>query len=207
MTLNKKNLNIRGIISCSIVILYFGAFQSPEVIAQCSLIDPIRDSVFITFEKTISDAESEQVALLRVRNNSTCSVIITTGSAEKFYEPLPPKPTAKQVIHRKINYELPDSVLVPKVQYSYFVSGEERNSVGGDSFFGFTLLGRRSILFEVPLEHFSSDSSGRILLEFDYEWERENRARFNYPSVTHTVRFSGMDIPRKKGSYEMESPL
>lgn len=192
-----NNINLRRVIFSGLVVAFLFGFQISRVSAQCTLVDRSRDSVFITFEKTMGKAESQRTALLRLRNNSTCAVIITTGSADKFYEPVPPKSTLQQRVRRKINYELPDNALVPEVQYSYVENDNERNSVGGDSFFGFTLLGGRSILFEVPLEHFLADFLGRITLRFDYVWEQDNRSKHNYASVRHTVGFSGLDILKK----------
>ena len=118
----------------------------------------------------------------------------TTGSADKFYKPLPVNPTVLQRIKREIDYDLPDGVLVPEVQYRYPTLKGYNCNIGGDFFFGFNLLGNRSLLFEVPLKHFDSRFGG-LEIKFEYAWEQENRAKDNYGSIEHFVSFSSGELP------------
>lgn len=172
---------------------------SVQAASQCSLFDNSRDALFITYEKTAQvttdDGKIHKGVVLRLHNNSTCSVLITTGSAEKFIKPLPDNPTIMQRLKTEIEYELPDGVLVPEVQYRYRTSCGFEPSLGGDSFFRFGLRGGRTILFEVPLVHFGSKMRGGIEVVFEYEWERQNRAKFNFSSVEYTVYFGGGNLP------------
>jgi hypothetical protein len=163
------------------------------------LINNSRDALFITYERTAQvkiDGEDklQSGVILRLHNNSTCAVIITTGSADKFYKQLPANPTVLQRVKREID-DLPDGALVPDVQYRYQTSKETGVSVGGDYFFGLKLLGNRSILFEVPFKHFDVRFASKIVLPFDYAWEQESRAKVNYGSVETFVNYWTGELP------------
>jgi hypothetical protein len=167
--------------------------------AQCSLTDNSRDAVFITFERTaevkLDGREKLQPGVvLRLHNNSSCAVLIETGSAQKFYKPLPPDPTPLQRLRREVDHELPNGVLVPDVQYRYRTRNSSGMSVGGDMFFWFELVGGRSVLFEVPLSHLDVQAAG-IELRFRYAWEHSNRARTNHASTENIVRFGSSGLP------------
>lgn len=172
---------------------------SQKCSARCSLIDNSRDALFITYEKTAKVKTEggyiQEGVLLRLNNNSTCAVLVTTGSAEQFLKPIPENPTVLQRIRREIKYDLPDGILVPEVQYRYTTSNSSGLSVGGDNFYGFSLLGKRSILFEVPLKHFDLSSFNNITLIFQYVWEQEKRAKHSYATVESTVRFWTKELP------------
>lgn len=167
--------------------------------AQCLLTDNSRDALFITFERSAEvkiegEKKLQPGVVLRIHNNSNCAVIIQTGSAEKFYKPLPADSTPLQRVLREIEYELPDEALVPDVQYRYQTRKTSGRSVGGDMFFGFILVGNRSLLFEVPFKHLDVQTSG-IELQFKYAWEHLNRAQTNYGSTENLVRFGSHDLP------------
>jgi len=181
----------------SLMVAFHG--ETRRAMAQCSLIDTGRDALFITYERPMlmetDNGKAKDGVLLRLHNNSTCAVIITTASAEKFFKPLPENATAAQRIKRDIEYNLPDNVLVPDIQYLYLTSCGAKNSVGGDMFFGFKLLAKRSILFEVALRHFDRSPGNKIALPFRYVWEQQNRARDSYPGVENTVQFWSSELP------------
>ncbi len=164
--------------------------------AQCSLTDNSQGALFITYERTAQvkiDGEDklQDGVILRLHNNSTCGVIVTTGSADKFYKPLSANPTVLQRVQREIEWDLPDEALVPDVQYHYQTPNESGMSVGGDMFFGFKLLGNRSILFEVPIKHLGDPRFGnKIVLPFQYAWEQENRAKVIYRTCLQFIRKS-----------------
>lgn len=184
-----------SIISLSVVY----QVRSQECFVQCSLVDNSHDALFITYQRTTKvkadDGQLNDGVVLRLHNNSTCTFIITTGSAEKFLKPLPDNPSVSQRIRREIEYDLPDGQLVPDVQYRHITSHGSGFNINGDVFYGFRLVAKRSILFEVPLKHFDSKLDGRIELIFQYAWERQNRAINNYPSVENIVRFSPNELP------------
>ncbi len=196
---HKKRKSLSSYLGAAISLLVISLILSHAVIAQCSLIDNSRDALFISYERDAKiksdDGGTVDGVLLRLHNNSTCEVLITAGSAEKFVKPLPKNPTILQMIKREVEYELPDGVLVPEVLYRYNTSRESGHSVGGDNFYGFSLLGKRSVLFEAPLKHFDLNLTSKITLSFNYAWEKERRARTNYPSVENTVQFSSEELP------------
>ncbi len=151
----------------------------------------------MTFERTAQvkvegENKSQDGVVLRLHNNSTCAVLFTTGDTDIF------PPSDNQIVtqpnKREID-DLPDGMIVPSVQYRYKTSNGIGMSVGGDSFFKLKLLGRRSILFEVPLKHFDDSRASRIMLPFEYAWEHENRATINYPSVEAFVTYSANELP------------
>lgn len=168
--------------------------------AQCSLIDNSQGALFITYERTApvkTDGEDKlkEGVIFRLRNNSTCAVIITTGSADKFYKPLPANPTVLQRIKREIDYDLPEEALVPDIQYRFQTLKESGMSVGGDMFFGFRLLGKRSMLFEVPFKHLDLRFASKIVLPFQYAWEQENRAKVIYSGTENFVTYWSATLP------------
>jgi hypothetical protein len=157
----------------------------------CSRVTKSHDFLFITYDRHLQQPnKGKDHVLLRLHNNSTCSVIITSGSAENFQKPLPENPTVLQRLKREIEYELPNDVLVPELQYKYNAEGKERNGIGGDSFFGFYLLPNRSISFEVPKRHFGKFGVGNwIAVPFQYAWEASDQIGNIYPSVETRVLF------------------
>lgn len=175
----------------------------PQSLAQCSLINNSRNSVFIAYDHTakIKDerGKTEDGVILRLQNNTNCSIVIKTGSAEKFYKPLPENPTIMQRIKREIDYDLPDGALVPDIQYLYNAPKNhiQTSSVGGDMFFGFQVLGARKILFEVPLRYFNLKYFHKIIVSFGYDWELETKGGTFYSTVDHSVDYSGGDFPEE----------
>lgn len=163
----------------------------------CSRLEKSHDFLFITYERRLRHADSGQnTVLLRLHNNSSCSVMITAGSAEKFRKPLPKNPTMIQRIQREINYDLPNDVLVPELQYKYNAEGRERNGIGGDTFFGFYLLPKHSILFEVAMKHLGELGVGNMIaVPFQYQWEAEDQSGNIYPSVESRVLFWSDSLP------------
>lgn len=43
--------------------------------------------------------------------------------------------------------------------------------------------------------HFGTKFKGWIELVFEYEWEQQNRAKYNYSSVENIVRFFANELP------------
>lgn len=176
------------------------AVSSFECHAQCKLIDGNRGAVFLTFERTALvkvDGKEKLVkgAIFQIHNNSNCSVLLTTGDASSFYKPLPPNPTPIQRIKREIEWILPEGVLVPFFQYSYQTRTGWGKSVGGDSFFGFELLGGRFVRFEVPFTHLDPSFANKLDVEFDYTWEADNDSRIKRSEVTNSVRYWVDSLP------------
>lgn len=167
--------------------------------ASCVLNDKSRNALFITYEKlvkvTSERGESKAALLLRLHNNSTCTVLITTGSAEKFIKPPAEGSTILRRITTEIDYDLPDGALVPQLQYRYHDRRGAHLSVGGDNFYGFNLSANKSILFEVPFKHLNLSLDGTLAVKFQYAWEMENRSKEIYSSVENYVHFATSDLP------------
>ncbi len=194
----KKMKRLLAHIFC-FAILLLAAFEQSNF-AQCSLIDNSQGALFITYERTaqvkVEGKEKAQAGIiLRLHNNSTCAVIITTGSADNFYKPLPVNPTVLQRVNREIDYDLPDEGLVPEVRYQYQSRGRSGMSGGGDMFFGFRLLGSRSMLFEVPFTHLAPRYASKIVLPFQYAWEQEGRGKVVYSRTENFVTFWSGSLP------------
>ena len=191
-----------NVISIAILFLVF-VLSVQNSSAQCSLINNKHNSVFITYDHTakIQDekGKTEDGVILRLQNNTNCSIIIKTGNAEKFYKPLPKNPTVMQRINREIEYDLPDRALVPEVQYLYNAPKThiQTRNVGGDMFFGFRVLGTQTILFEVPLKYFNLKYFHKIIVPFEYDWELETKGGTFYSSIDHRVDYSGGDFPEE----------
>ncbi len=191
-----------NVISTAILFMVF-VLSVQSSLAQCSLIDNKHSSVFIAYDHAAKikdeNGKTEDGIILRLENNTNCSIIINTGSAEKFYKPLPNNPTVMQRIKREIEYDLPDNALVPGVQYLYNSPKThiQNRSVGGDMFYGFRVLGGRAILFEVPLKYFNLKYFHKIIVPFEYDWELEIKGGTFYSSIDHRVDYSGGDFPEE----------
>lgn len=166
----------------------------------CYRVAKNHDFLFITHESEPRKIKARRnTILLRLHNNSTCTVVITSASGDKFRKPLPDNPTLEQILNREIEYELPDDVLVPDLQYKYNAAGKERNGIAGDSFFGFYLLPKRSILFEVSKQHLGGRGVGNsIAVPFQYDWEVKDQTGNIYPSVENRVLFWTDSLPSKQ---------
>lgn len=162
----------------------------------CSRVGKSNDFLFITYEQRSAQRKDGDKITLRLHNNSTCSVIITSGSAENFLKPLPPSPSLMDVVNRDVEYKLPDNVYVPELQYRYNASGKEREAVDSGMFFGFQLLPKHSILFDVAIRHFGRVGMGNsIAVEFQYHWEILDQTGNIYPSVEHRIIFWTDSLP------------
>jgi hypothetical protein len=170
--------------------------QSVTVYGQCVLSDPTRDVLFVEFERVEPNSKNplETIVVLRLKNNSSCSVLITAGSADKFRKPLRKDATALERVRPEYEPILPDGAFVPEMEYQYGAETEFRTSVRSDMLFEFELDGARSVLFGVPLGHFGGDFEG-IAVSFNYKWERMSRAKNFHPSVVRFVRFRSSSLP------------
>lgn len=193
-TLNKVSIVVFWLSFCSLCF----AQAEKETQQMCSIIDKSRDSVYISFE-TIQENQSCngkkcQTALVKLHNNSTCPIIITTASAENFYEPLPLNATWKEKINRRIKGELDDNVVVPEVCYQVQRQGTAQLKVsvdtcGGDVRYTFHINGGNTIIFPIETKYIKRNE--RIFLSFNYLWEIEGeRPRFiKSGDIEHLVHF------------------
>ncbi len=168
-------------------------------------IDKSRDALFITYERLEEpDPKREGIdrerVLVRLRNNSTCAVLIETMDAEKFLASLPSNATIVDHAKRKIQADLPDGVVVPAVKFYTEDRHHSKAPVpawGGDMFFKFRLLGGNSMLFAIPTAYLRERLD--IVMPFAYEWEQEAKApKVIYSGdVEHRVYFHNDSLPEE----------
>jgi hypothetical protein len=175
-----------------IITLFLLAFAG-SCLAQCSLIESSKDALFLSFEREamvkVDGVERlEKGIILRIHNNTSCAVLLTSG--EPILKPLPSKPTIEQRIKRELDLSIADGQTVPFVQYRYQTYRTTGYSVGGDDFFSYSLGGNRSALFEVPFRHLDARFSSTLDLPFSYEWEKGSE-------VKNLVRFWIGELPEK----------
>lgn len=189
----KRKRFLRCIFGASLI-----GLSCSSLIAQCALIDPNRDSVFISYERlggARGAKKDRDAVILRLRNNTDCAIYITAGSAQKFLKPLPARPTVADRIKREIVHVLPDGVLVPDIEYYFRTGHGPQKSLGGDMFYAFKILGQRSILFEVPFQRIDGTANGKLTVPFRYANEWESRGEHFFLSVENTVSFGFSALP------------
>ncbi|MBK6750248.1 MAG: hypothetical protein IPG67_09615 [Acidobacteria bacterium] len=180
--------------------------------AQCRLIDKNRDSVFITFERVVELWTEETIkaqdgVLLRLHNNSSCPVSITTSTETGYYVPRSSfyfyPPIRVPSSHSKHLYigggPRPDGALVLGVRYSFTERGKTKHSGWSHVSGGEILSEGQNILFGVPLSHLDLLDLNGISVTFDYIWEQERPppGGHRYGSVDHSVRFGVSSLPEK----------
>ena len=199
--------NMKLISACILVFLILSqaaiAQDGPPSQPGCSLIDKSRDPLFITYER-VDDLDSKREGmerdrvLVRLHNNSTCVVLITTTEVERFYRAVPSNPTGIERVKRIINSDLPDGAIVPAVKYYTQDSRRVRApepAWGGDMFFELRLHGSNSLLFAIPMAYLKKDKI--VVVPFDYAWEKEGeRPKLLYSGdVEHHVYFFSQNMP------------
>jgi hypothetical protein len=198
------------------ILLILGFYQTAFAQnAGCSLIDKSRDLLFITYER-MDDPDLKRQGidrdriLVRLHNNSTCPIVIQTTDAEKFFIPKPPNLSVIEKIKRptEIRWDLSEGEIVPAV--TFYIQDERRSKVpkatwGGDVFYGFHVLGGRTILFPIPLAYLRKGND--IIVPFNFAWEDERgkpapKMIFS-GDVKHLVYFYKSHVPadvlRKSG--------
>jgi hypothetical protein len=155
----------------------------------CTLINVARAGQFISYEKTV-----EKEALLRLHNNTDCSIIVETDDKELTgFRRLPngellfvPITGSQDRVRLPLHYLVQDSqhwkLPVP-------VDG------WGHSASHYTILAGQSVIFSVPLSHFRKRLD--VLVPFKFEWEGY-RESINMTSgrVAHRVYFLAEELPR-----------
>lgn len=183
----------------------FSFAQTSE--SSCALINNARDSFFIEFER-IEDKQNDggkkrKNIILRLKNNSTCSIQLTSADLEHFRvkENFPPNTSAQQKIEQIKNpkwREINNDEFIPRFEFvteltvynSLYV---QRLSDASDITFSFSLKGGNSILFAVPFKNF--EKKLLVLVPFEFKWET-NRAKDSFGGDTHhLIWFSYSNLP------------
>lgn len=152
----------------------------------CSLLDATRPAQFIVYEDT-----SESEVRLRLRNNSSCAILVETD--DTYPTEIKKSPTGGVRI---------ESILVSKdglrLKLHYLVQkkpqADLRPAYGwGDSVFVYEIPAGQSITFAVPSSHFKRRYN--IAVPFGYSWEGKNSVAMGIGGVAHRVYFLFQDLP------------
>jgi hypothetical protein len=163
------------------------AQPAPQSSPGCGLLDPERDSLFLTYDRSSADGRGSSALILRLNNNSTCPVLLKMQEPKKFVisEAVP-------FTDSKFRSDAEDGEFIPEL---VFLTQDERHTRGvasraGDFSFVFRLIGGRSITFAVPEDDFRKCND--IIVLFNFEWERN---RSGSPSLLHQVSFPTAALP------------
>jgi hypothetical protein len=175
----------------------------------CQRVDGARDSLFI--ESVRVDMISQlggplqRSVVLRLKNNSTCAVLLTTTDVTNFVEKLGPSPTARQLREQKFRNIINDGEFVSGLQLFTDINfGDStlttRTNSDGDVSFELSLTGTRSLLFAVSVENLKKGQL--ILVPFKFEWEskpgKHRSNQFTFSGETHhLVWFSYANLPKE----------
>lgn len=146
----------------------------------CVRIDPARPPQFITY-----DGKSESEIYLRLRNNSSCGIVVETDDQYPTQiRKVPQKGvTIEPVIESRDGVRLRLHFLVQSRPQR-----ELRRAYGwGDSVFVYEIPSSQSITFSVPLNHFKRRYN--IAVPFGYSWEGNNSIGTGIGGVVHLVYF------------------
>jgi hypothetical protein len=151
----------------------------------CALIDKNRPPQFIVYE-----GKSESDISLRLRNNSSCAIVVETDDTYPTQLKKLPQggATIETVFDARDGQRLPLHYLVQK-----HANDARRAYSWGDSVFTYEIPSGQSIIFEVPTSHFKQRS--HIVVPFGYAWEGNNSIAMGIGGVVHRVYFLFEDLP------------
>jgi hypothetical protein len=152
----------------------------------CFVIDPTRPSQFIIY-----DGKSESDIHLRLRNNTSCAIVVQTD--DKYPTEIRKLPQGGGRV---------ESVLEPRdgirLRLHYLIQikpqGNWRRAYGwGDSVFVYEIPAGQSITFAVPAMHFKRHSN--VAVPFGYSWEGKKFVGIGPGGVVHQIQFLYADLP------------
>jgi len=155
----------------------------------CTLIDVARAGQFISYEKTV-----EKEVLLRLHNNTDCSLVVETDDKELTgFRRLPNGELlfvtitgSQDGVRLPLHYLVQDR---PHWKLPVPVEG------WGHSASRYTILAGQSVIFSVPLSHFRKRFD--VLVPFKFEWEgRRETINMTSGRVAHRVYFLTEELPR-----------
>ena len=160
--------------------------QSAVSSFDCSRIDKTRPALFITFEGT----ESKNV-LLRLTNNSHCSVLIPTNQLQGSLRIV--KLESGRVKFDRME-ELKDGARVPLVYNLFNRRGSKDTVIVSDGCIVMprSLLAQQSIVFAVLLDFKRNADVG---VEFNYPWEEDNGSAVG-GAFGHYIFFRNEYLPK-----------
>lgn len=171
-------------------IINFAQHDSANQIG-CTLIDRNRPAQFISY---VDISESASDVRLRLRNNTSCTIIVQTDDVYPTrLNRLPNNgvgieqvTTSQDGVRLPLHYLIQDThrQRAPKPAYGW-----------GDSVFTYEVLAGQSVIFTVPLIHFRRRFD--IAVPFNYSWEGNTSIAMGVGGVTHRVYFLAGDLPKK----------
>lgn len=153
----------------------------------CRLIDAMRPTQSIVYE-----GKSETKIRLRLRNNSSCAIMVETD--DHFPTQLKKLPQGGATIEHVLDPR--DGLRLP---LHYLIQNRRRGEAlkraygWGDSVFTYEIPAGQSIVFDVPATHFKRGSD--IAVPFAYSWEGSRSIASGVGGVNHQVYFLVDDLP------------
>ena len=175
--------------------------------SSCELLSKGTDMAYISFERVCTEADLQvpenyierSSLILRLRNNSSCTLEIVADEGSRFLAPLPTNATISERLNRRIVQDLEEGVLVPGVCFRtddpIRKAVIRETSCGGCMRFPFHLLPGNSLLFAVPLDPLKKGRD--ILVPFNFSWETDGERPKHIQSghVSHYVTFRAGQLP------------
>jgi hypothetical protein len=162
--------------------LIFGA--SAEAQNGCSLIDKSRRPQFIGYEGV---SDSSQNVRLRLRNNSTCAIIVIVAH--------PPRRLVKtpRVRFEEISGGADGIRIDPYYLLHHRWQQTVREAYAwGDEIYTYEILGGQSVVFDVPLSTFRKKLD--VAVPFNYSWDSHGITTAT-GGVEHQIYFLFDDVP------------
>jgi hypothetical protein len=160
--------------------------NSPNV-NRCSVIDATRPPQFIVYE-----SKFESQIRLRLRNNSSCAIVVETD--DEYPIQLKKQPDGGIKVESVL-----DSREGLRVGLHYLIQNRRRGEAlkrgygWGDSVFTYEIPAGQSILFDVPDTQLKRRYD--IAAPFAYSWEGSKSIATGVGSVVHQVYFLFEDLP------------
>jgi hypothetical protein len=152
----------------------------------CSVLDATRSAQFIVYE-----GKSESDIHLRLRNNSSCAIVVETD--DRYPTEIKKLPQGggriESVLESRDGIRLPLHYLIQNKPQSDWT----RAYGWGDSVFAYEIPAGQSITFAVPASLFKRRYN--IAVPFGYAWEGKNSIAIGIGSVVHQVQFLFEDLP------------
>lgn len=154
---------------------------------RCTLIDATHPPQFILYEK-----RSEVRVRLRLRNNSSCAIVVETD--DEYPIQFKKQPDGGMRIESVL-----DSREGLRVGLHYLIQNRRRAKAlkrgygWGDSVFTYEIPAGQSILFDVPETQFKRRYD--IAVPFAYSWEGRKSIATGVGGVAHQVYFLFEDLP------------
>jgi hypothetical protein len=169
--------------------LFLAAVLPCRAQSGCSLIEKNHPAQFITFEGFY---ESTSAVKFRLRNNSTCAIVVETDDTS------PTKISKLAGGGVKID-RVTDSQNGALLALHYQVQDIRRRSAPGngygwgDSVYRYEIQAGESAFFFAPLRHFRKRVD--LAVPFGYAWEGDGSINVGVGGVAHHVYFPFEDLP------------